>query len=159
MNAKDFLKQLRKLDIMISNKLAEKDQWKAVALGITAQMGGERVQSSGSQQKMADAVNRYVDIEKEIDEYIDRLIDAKKDVINVIEQLDATQYDVLHKRYIQDMSFDEIGYACGGKTKSWATTTHGHALKNVQLILDERERNDIGNLDKGNCPAFKDGTE
>lgn len=148
MNAKDYLKQLRKLDIMIQNKLAEKEQWKGVALGITAQMGGERVQSSGSKQKMADAVNRYVDIEREIDEYIDKLIDAKKDVINVIERLDATHYDVLHKRYIQGMSYDEIGYVCG-QSKSWATTTHGHALKNVQKILDERERNDIGNLDKG----------
>lgn len=138
MNARDFLKQPRKLDKMIENKLLEKAQWKAIATGTAAQMGGERVQSSGSQQKMADAVARFVDIDKEIDECIDHLIDAKNDVIAVIEQLNATEYDILHKIYIQYKTIDDVADLCD-KTYSWVTTVHGRALKMVQNILDERE--------------------
>jgi len=139
MEAKKFLKQLEKLDRMIENKLAEKQQWKAIATGTTASIGGERVQSSGSQQKMADAVSRYVDIEREIDEQIDKLIDTKQDVISVIEQLNTIEYDLLHKVYVQYIKLYEVPDIFG-KTYSWATTVHGRALKKVQKILDEREK-------------------
>ena len=136
MTAKELLRQPLLIDVKIRNKIAEKDRWRMVAFGITANNDGERVQSSGSQQRMADAVGRYVDIEAEINAEIDRLVDAKKAVLNVIEQLELTEYDVLHKRYIQGMTFDEIAFDYG-KSKSWATTMHGNALQSVQKILDE----------------------
>lgn len=138
MKAKDFLKQLKKLDKMIENKQIEKEQWKSIAEGTVSHSEGERVQSSGSQQKMADAINRYVDIEKEIDSFIDRLIYTKKDVIYVIEQLDATDYDFLHKVYVQYLTLDDVADIYG-RSHSWAITKHGRALQKVQRILDERE--------------------
>lgn len=138
MDAKQFLRQLKKLDKMIENKIAEKARWQAIAFGTSAKMDGEKVQSSGSQQKMADAVCRYVDIEKEIDEQIDQLIDTKQDVINVIEKLNTTEYDILHKMYVQYMSLYDVADIYN-KSYSWATTVHGRALKNVQAILDQRK--------------------
>jgi len=136
--AKDYLKQIEKLDTLIQNKLAEKARWKDIALGITTNTEGERVQSSGSQQKMADAINRCIDIEREIDSFVDSMVDLKKEIIQTIEQLNPTEYDVLHKRYIQNMTFDEVAEA-KRKSKSWATTVHGRALQSVQRILDDRE--------------------
>lgn len=138
MKAKDYLKQIEKLDTLIQNKLAEKARWKDIALGITTSTEGERVQSSGSQQKMADAINRCIDIEREIDSFVDSMVDLKKEIIQTIEQLNPTEYDVLHKRYIQNMTFDEIAEA-KRKSKSWATTVHGRALQSVQRILDDPE--------------------
>lgn len=154
MKAKAFLNQITKLDKMIENKLIERNQWKDIALNITSSSASvvingvkhsmDKVQSSGNQQKMADAVVRYVDIESEIDRYIDNLIDIKKDVINVIEQLEVTEYDILHKLYVQYLSLYDVADAYD-KTYSWVTTIHGKALKDVQKILDERdgEENDI----------------
>lgn len=140
MKAKDYLKQAEKTQwTIIQNKMIEKTQWKEVALGVTAHSDGERVQSSGSKQKMSDAVIKYVDTEKEIDRLIDRFVDSKKEIIATIEQLNATEYDVLHKRYIQGMTFDEIG-AARDRSRSWATTVHGRALQSVQRILDAREK-------------------
>lgn len=153
MKAKDFLNQLEKLDKMIENKMFEKEQWKSIALGVGS--GGEsvkvlvkgkyelqnmeKVQSTCNPHKMADAIDRYIDIEAEIDQCIDKLIDTKKDVISVIEQLNATEYDLLHKVYVQYMTLDEVA-TLKDKTYSWATTVHGRALKKVQDILDEREK-------------------
>lgn len=137
MNARRFLKQLRKLDLMISNKAAEAQQWRAIATGVTPQYGGERVQSSGSQQKMADAVTKFVEIEAEVNRDIDRLIDVKKDVISVIEQLDAFEYDIMHKVYVQYLTFDQIAEKID-KSYSSIKTAHGRALRKVQEILDER---------------------
>ena len=138
MKAQDFLRQVRKLDLQITNKLIEQQQWKDIALGITANMDGERVQSSGSKSKMANAVEKCVDMEAEIDSLIDKLIDVKKEVIQAIERLDSpTEYDVLHRRYIQFLSLQEIADHYR-KDYGWATTTHGRALKSLQEILDEK---------------------
>ena len=115
-------------------------QWKDIALGITANMDGERVQSSGGKSKMADAINKCVDMEAEIDSLIDTLIDTKKDVIQTIEQLySPTEYNVLHMRYIQFKDLQDIADHYG-KEYGWATTTHGRALKHLQAILDEKQK-------------------
>jgi DNA-directed RNA polymerase specialized sigma subunit len=120
----------------IRNKLIEKKQWHDIALGITANMDGERVQSSGAKSKMADAINKCVDMEAEIDNLIDELIDTKKNVIQTIEKLDSpTEYNVLHMRYIQYMSLQEIADHYN-RDYGWVTTTHGRALKSVQVILE-----------------------
>ncbi len=131
-----FLEQVEKLDARIKNKLIEQRQWRDIALGITSSMEGARVQSSGAKSKIADAINRCVDMEAEIDGLVDNLVTKKKEVIQTIEQLDsAIEYNVLHMRYIQFKTLQEIadhyGYEYG-----WSTTTHGRALKNVQEILD-----------------------
>lgn len=135
MDAKEFLNQVKKLDLQIKNKLIEKQQWKDIALGITSNMDGERVQSSGKKSKMAEAIDRCVDMEAEIDRLVDKLIDTKKEVIEVIEQLESpTQYDVLHMIYIQGKSLQEVADSYG-MSYDWAATTHGRALKNVRIII------------------------
>ena len=135
-DAKSFLRQVEKLDTLINNKLIERRQWRDVALGITANMEGERVQSSSSQQRMADAIGKCIDMEAEIDSLIDKLIDTKREVIETIEQLDSPQeYNVLHMRYIQYKSLQEVADYYG-KDYGYATTVHGRALKGVQAILD-----------------------
>lgn len=136
--AQVYLEQVEKLDAVIRNKLIEKQQWKEIALGITANMDGERVQSSGAKSKMADAVTKCVDIEAEIDSLIDNLIDIKKEVVQTIERLHSPiEYNVLHMRYIQFRSLQEIADHYH-KDYGWATTCHGRALKNVQEILDTK---------------------
>lgn len=137
--AQSYLGQVEMIESIIRNKLIEQRQWRDVALGITANMGGERVQSTGSQSKMADAVEKCVDMEREIDAYIDRLIDTKRDVIQTIEQLNSPiEYNVIHLRYIQLKTLQEIADHYG-KEYGWVTTTLGRAVKNVQAILDAKK--------------------
>lgn len=138
METKEFLSQVKKLDLQIKNKLIEKQQWKDIALGITANMDGERVQSSGSKSKMSDAIEKCIDMESEIDRLIDKLIDTKREVIGTIEKLDSpTQYDVLHMIYIQGMTLQEVADKYN-MSYDWAATTHGRALKNVSAIWEKK---------------------
>lgn len=139
MKAKDYLRQLKMLDRLIENKLAEKEQWKAMATSTTQQLTADRVQTSGNPQKMADAVCKIIEIEAEIDACIDNLVDTKRDVIKTLERLNPTEYDLLHKVYVQFFTFDDVAVK-KGKSYSWVTTVHGRALKNVQRILDERRK-------------------
>ena len=139
MRAKDFLQSALKIDKMIENKMYEKSQWIAIATSTTANCNGERVQSSGSKQKMADAVEKYMELEKEIDRYIDELVKKKNEIIKIVEQLPAVEYDLPHKIYIQGKTL--YGFAEeNNKTYSSVTTLHGSALKKVQDILDRENR-------------------
>lgn len=137
-DAQMWLERVEMMDSIIQNKLVEQKQWKDIALGITANMGGERVQSSGSKSKMADALDKCMDMEDEINAQVDRLIDTKREVVATIEKLDSPmEYNVLHLRYIQYKSLQEIADKYK-KEYGWATTTHGRALAHVQEILDRR---------------------
>jgi hypothetical protein len=138
MRAKDFLLQIEKLTAMIRNKQIEVRQLKDMAESTTADMAGERVQSTGNPQRFADAIGRYVDLEAELNHDIDALVAKKKEVIGVIEQLNATEYDVLHRIYVQGQTLQEVASA-KDRTYSWATTTHGQALKSVQRIIDKQK--------------------
>lgn len=147
MLAKDFLRQVEMLDVRICNKLIECQQWRDKALSITANIGGEKVQASGNQQKMASAIEKCIDMSDEINDLVDKLVDTKRKVISTIERLDSpTEYDILHKRYIQGLTLQEIADD-KGRDYGWATTTHGRALKNVQMLLDKGVKNET---DKNN---------
>ena len=135
--AQIFLERVEKIDTLIENKLMEQRQWRELAECITANMDGERVQSSSTiTSKMANAVLNCVAMEDEIAEAVDRLIAEKKDVTQTIEKLySPTEYKILHMRYIQHISLTDIADRMD-QEYTWVTTTHGRALKNVQKILE-----------------------
>ena len=135
-DAQIYLEQVEKLDAMIECKLAERQQMYDLALSITAGMGGERVQSSSaSKSKLADAVDKCLDMADEIASTIDDLIATKAEVVHIIDQVDdPTQYKVLHMRYIQHIPFTLIADKFGSDY-TWATTCHGRAIKKVEAIM------------------------
>lgn len=139
MTAKEYLKQIRKLDKMIENKVFERERLISLAYGTTAKPGGDRVQTSTGTQKMADAVSAAVDIDKEIKEDTQEIVRLKSEVIQTIEQLDAEEYDVLHKVYVQYYTLYEAARKLG-RSKSWAYKVHKKAIRNVQEILNRREK-------------------
>jgi DNA-directed RNA polymerase specialized sigma24 family protein len=124
--------------MMIVNKQIEIQQWKTIASGTTAFSEGERVQSSGNQQKMEKAVAEYVDIEESMKAELTEFVKTKQEIISVIQMLSPVHYDLLHMIYVQFLTFDDVADKYD-KSYSWATTVHGRALKQVQKILDERE--------------------
>ena len=136
--AQAFLKQYEMDFVKIECKLAERQQWHDLALSITAQMGSERVQSSGAKDKMANAKTKCIEVENEIDTQVDRLRASHKEVTSVLDLMDnPTEYKLLHQRYIQFKQLKNIADNFGANY-DWATTTHGRALKSLQKILDER---------------------
>ncbi len=137
-NAKAFLKQYGKIERVLANKVIEKQRWEDIARSVTASPDGERVQSSGKPNKMADAVARIVDIEKEIDGVTAQLDQTRKDILCVIERLPTKEYDVLHKCYIQGMTNGEIA-ELAGRGYSWAAMNKFRGEIKVQQMLEARD--------------------
>ena len=136
--AQIFLERVEMIDTIIENKLIEQRQWKDLAVSITANMDGERVQSSSkSTSKMADAVINCIAMEDVIADAVNKLIAEKQKVTQTIESLySPTEYKILHMRYIQHISLTDISDKLN-KEYTWVTTTHGRALKNVQKIIEK----------------------
>ena len=139
MKAKEYLLQISKIDRLVENKIAELEHWQAIATGTTTFSDGDRVQSTGNKYKMEDAIIKCIEINNEINSEIDRLVDTRKEVISTIERLKPSEYDVLHKIYVQNKDFQEIATA-KKMSYSWVTTKHGRALASLQKILDERQK-------------------
>ena len=113
MKAKDYLLQISKIDRLVENKIAELEHWQAIATGTTTFSDGDRVQSTGNKYKMEDAIIKCIEISNDLNEQIDRLVDTRKEVISTIEQLKPSEYDVLHKIYVQkNCCFCENTFEC-----------------------------------------------
>lgn len=132
---------------ILNHKLEARAHCKDVAVGVTFSADGPMVRSSGNHSKVQDAMNRYVDMEAEVYEAVVRLADVMRDVTGTIEKLKSpTEYDIVHKKHIQHMSFWEIAESYG-RGYSWATTTYSRALAHVQAILEEQNAGAV----YGNC--------
>lgn len=128
------------IDALVENKLIEQRQWKDLALSITANMGGERVQSSSTTtSKMEDAVIKCIMIEEEIAAAVEKLISEKKNAVRIMEALHSpTEYRILHMRYIQYISLADIAEKLN-REYTWVTTVHGRAVKHVQNLLNKEK--------------------
>lgn len=139
---------------MIQNKQNEVLHWNDVAKGTTSssqsvlverKINGqkkyelqnmEKVQSSGSGDKVGNAVAEYVSLEAEIDE----LKAKRKSIIQTIELLNYNEYDLLYHVYVNYFTIKAVA-SINDKSKSWAVKTQKKALEHLQVILDEREKN------------------
>ena len=137
--AQIFLEGYEKYSAIIPNKLIEIQQWDDLATSITAAMNGVCVQSSGSKQKMADAVDKCLDIIDELSSQVEFLRAKQKEVTQTIEKLDTPYfYKILHLKYIQFNTHEEIAEKLGQSYTS-VTTAHGRALIAVGEILRSRQ--------------------
>ena len=136
--AQRYLERVEWIDTIVHNNLIEQKQWQDLALSITANMGGERVQSSGSKSKMADAVDHCIDAEEYILNAVQRLKAEKREITATMEQVDSPiEYNVLHMRFVQYKSLQEIADHYN-KSYDWAKTTNGRAIAAVQRILEKK---------------------
>lgn len=109
-----------------------------MAEGTTAPITGDRVQSSGSQDKMGKLVCKMVDMQNEINADIDRFVDLKNEVIRVIEQVDNPHiYDVLYMFYVQEINWTEISKTLNF-TYQWVHELKNRGFEQVQKILDSK---------------------
>ena len=139
MDVKEYLGQIKDLELNIKHMQEELEELRSVATKITSTLGGERVQSSGSNQKMADAVCSFVDLEKEISAKIAESYLKKREIIKTIELLDYKNRDFLYKVYVQGYSLSDVA-SMSNKEYGWSTYRHGVALERLREIMKEREK-------------------
>lgn len=136
MTAKEYLSQIRKCDNQINNKLAEIKRLREFATSITSTLKEDVVQSgSGGKSRVAEAVDKIVDLEREINADIDKLVDLKREIMAVIDQIDSPYRDILYKRYYQYATWEQISVEMNYSYRH-TTRMHGRALLKLKDVLE-----------------------
>ena len=135
MLAKVYLQNIFFLDSKIDSNKERVKMYKESAENKTSKLSPDKVQTSSSKQKMADAVCNYSDIEK--------LIKAderkKQEIIDTISLLNPYESAVLYKCYVDKMTLKETAENME-RSYSWVSKMHSDGVKNIQKILDDREK-------------------
>ena len=133
MKAKEFLKNIIHIDMMIDCKLEQTSNLRSRLTSINVTMG-ERVQSSLDPDKFTNTISKIVELEKEINDDIDKLVDLKSIARKAIESLDNdVEKMVLYKRYFENKTFEQISVELN---YSWRRIHqfHGDALKKLERL-------------------------
>lgn len=138
--AKEYLGRMKQLNKMINRKEDRATALYALALKTTPTMSDTGAMGGGNQEKMASAMDKYIDLKKEINADIDRLVDMQDEVYTILWQIkNQNYYDVLEKHYLQYKTFAQIG-AEMERSVRWAIELHGRALEVFDKLMKESLR-------------------
>lgn len=140
MKAKEYLKSIATMNAKINLNLQHIGNLreKLTVVGSPGNLDATKVQkSSKSSAVYEDLIMLIDDAEREANRTIDEYIDLKQEAIGYVSQLeDKDQIDILRLRYFEEKTFEEIAVTI---RLSWRHTVrvHGHALQNLQKIMDK----------------------
>lgn len=139
MESTKYLREIKKLDKIISSELDEVDSLYAMITRITPVLKDDVVTGSGNTDKIGNAISKIVDLREEINRDIDKLVDKKREASALLKKLDnPLHYEVLHKRYVLFESFEQISLEMGYTYRN-ICYIHGRALQAFDRILKERK--------------------
>lgn len=133
MNAEKYLERLKKIDFIIPNKIAEYKRLVSMAEGMGDFSVQDKVQSSPNLQKIAGAIGKYIDIEREIE----ALELERAAIIATLEKLPAVEYRLLYELYAKDRTLKECAFDLKMPYDTVKKKKRS-ALRLLQAILDGR---------------------
>lgn len=138
MKAKDYLQQLKFIDIKIKHKMEEVNTLKDLAISTGASPEGERVQTSMNGDTLPKIVTKYMDMEKEVNAEVDRYIELRHQIIEEIHSMNNNLYmKILFMRYVEFKTLELIAVETG-YSYQYIRNRHGYALLDFQKIIDKK---------------------
>ena len=135
MKVKDYLSQLKLINIKLNNKIVEKEELFTMGTKITPSYSGMPSGTNGVNDKTANVAVLLVQIDTEINAMISEMVLLKRAIISDIEKLsDSRYYQVLYKRYVEYKDFSVIAYELH-YTYQTTLNLHNKALKTLQRII------------------------
>lgn len=139
LDARLYLKEIERYEKVINNKLEELKHLRELAVSFNYNSNSVVVQSSCDADKIGSTVGQIIDKENDLKSIIDEYISKRQERISVIEELrDTVEYDIVHKRYVQLKSLDEIAIELG-YSYVWICKKHNSALLNIQKIRQKNK--------------------
>lgn len=113
MTSKEYLSQIKHMDIMITAWIEQKDAlWRQMQSLTSPQHDGVSVQSTKDPDKFGEMWARIDEKERKISKQIDQLTDAKEAITKEIGMIDDTRYvEILLRRYVSMEKLEDIAEA------------------------------------------------
>ena len=133
MTTKQYLNQANALERRIQLLKIEIEKMRELSTSVSVKMDGERVQTSGDKDTMANAVATILEKEDVLAATIVLYEDSKDIIRRQIEGMENHMHsDVLYGRYIVGMTFYQIGLIIGKQ--------HSQTFKIYSKAIDEFEK-------------------
>ncbi len=114
MMKKEYLAQAYRLDQRINSKLAQVTALNDLATKCTSTLSVMPRNPSRGISTMADAVEKIVDLQTEINRDIDALVDLKRNIVRAIKAVENTEYQtILELRYLCFKTWEQIAVDMG----------------------------------------------
>lgn len=108
MNSREYLEELKRLDLFIKQRKEELEELRSIAYGIRA-VNTERENVKGGKIKGSALIDRYIDKENEIKNIINEYVDLKHKIIGDIQKMKNPVYaDLIYRRYVEFKSLEKI---------------------------------------------------
>ena len=132
MTAKEYLSQARYLDARINTKIKQLEALNTLATSATSVLTGMPHSPNKATSKMADIVDKIVNLQAEINRDIDALVDLKGEMRSKLEMVPAEDYKaILEMRYLCFMSWEQIASNLG-LSVPYTYKLHDRALKGFE---------------------------
>lgn len=138
MKAKDYLKLLKKYDILIDAKTEKIQRLKALAERTTKTFSDTgNVQTSFKNDVLEDSVIKMNELQKELNTEVKEMLEIQEDIERMINNLKNNNYcEILYKRYVYEYTWEKIAVDMSFSMQ-WVQTLHGRALQEIQKELDK----------------------
>ena len=135
MTAKEYLSQARYLDERINAKIKQVEALNTLATSATSVLTGMPHSPNKATSKMANIVDKIVDLQAEINRDIDELVDLKKAIGELIKAVDCPeQQTLLEKRYLCFQSWEQIAVDMF-YSMHYLYKVHNSALEKCEAIM------------------------
>ena len=142
MTAKDYLRQLKNLEIKIDQRRQERDRLIAEAMGNNSpKLTVDKVQASGAGDQMGDKLADAADIQREVEWLITKLISDRHRIIGEIHTLNDARYiQILYLHYVEGKKLEVVAETMvksNGEPYSYdhIASLHGTALQEFDRII------------------------
>lgn len=114
MGTEQYLSQLRDMKRRIACKRRDAQMWRSIAESLSVPIEGDRVQSTGSGDKMAESVAKAVDCEREIDKLTFTMLKLQEEIMKRIDSMENYNHSIiLSEYYVHGMSLNKISAEWG----------------------------------------------
>lgn len=133
MTAKEYLRQIERLDMKIRQNEQEYNALREMAASVSAvDYAAERVQTSPSADAIPEKVASYIELGAKLEKDKRQYAQMRYRIVTEIQSLDNALFaSILYKRYVEYKSIREIAEELGYEYK-WMSRRHGSALIEFQ---------------------------
>lgn len=134
MTKKEYLSKAYRLDQRINSKLAQVTALNDLATKCTSTLSDMPSNPNRGISTMADAVEKIVDLQVEINRDIDALVDLKRDIVRAIKAVENTEYQtILELRYLCFKTWEQIAVDMGYNVRH-VYRIHDEAVERIPIF-------------------------
>lgn len=107
MKNEEYLEIIEKLNLLISNKILEKEELYTIVTKTTQENDG-MPHASGTSDKVGNGTVKLITKAQEIDDTIDLFYDLKQEIIGQMQKLPVDEYNILYQSFVQGETLGNI---------------------------------------------------